>query len=242
VNRAIAAVFAAALVAVATGSADAQMIEDPSVPSSAEADVELPAAAVSRIRRVQVRLAPTEDARVIDTMSELRYDHRPTIFELITRERDTAGIVWFQILVPGRPNGRSGWVPSESLDVLYSVADTRIEVDRSRRRLRLVANGRTLIKGPVAVGAPGAPTPLGSFYLAAGFRPANRFLGPYAFETSAYSAITDWPRGGIVGLHGTSEPNSVGKRASHGCLRVFNRTILRLRKHVRIGTPLVIKP
>jgi lipoprotein-anchoring transpeptidase ErfK/SrfK len=241
-NRAIAALFAVALMAVSTGTgtAAAQVDEAPPEPESAEEDVQLPAAAVSRVRRVEVRAAPAADARVIERMRELRRDHRPTIFELVARERDSAGIAWFQILVPGRPNGRRGWVPAESLDVLYSVADRRIEVDRSRRRFRLVASGRTLIKGPIAVGTRDAPTPLGTFYLAAEFRPGHNFLGPYAFETSAYSALSDWPGGGIVGLHGTSEPQSVGKRASHGCLRVFNRTILRIRKHVRLGTPLII--
>ena len=66
-------------------------------------------------------------------------------------------------------------------------------------------------------------------------------LGPWAFETSAYAAITDWPRGGIVGLHGTSETWSVGLRASHGCLRVYNKVILALKKRVRPGTPLRIR-
>lgn len=93
----------------------------------------------------------------------------------------------------------------------------------------------------VAVGMADAPTPLGSFYLTASFRPDDDFLGPWAFETSAYAAITDWPRGGIVGLHGTSEGWSVGKAVSHGCLRVRNRVIVALRERVRAGTPLRIR-
>ncbi len=174
-------------------------------------------------------------------MSQLRYDFRPTIFELVKSRRSVTGDRWFRVHLPGRPNGRTGWVPAESLRVLYSVAGVRIEIDRSARVLRLIKGGRTVIRTPVAVGAPGAPTPLGSFYVMARFRPSNSFLGPYAFETSAYAAITDWPRGGVVGLHGTSVPSSVGRRASHGCLRVRNSVVMRLRKHIRLGTPIRIR-
>jgi lipoprotein-anchoring transpeptidase ErfK/SrfK len=203
-------------------------------------EVALPAASIATGRSVKVHERPSTDSRVIKKMPALRYDFRPTIFHLVARDRDAASELWFQILVPGRPNGRRGWVDADSIRVLYSVADSQIEIDRSRRRLWFIRGGRTLIKAPVAVGKPGAPTPLGSFYVAAEFRPSNSFLGRWAFETSAYAALTDWPHGGVVGLHGTSAPESVGKRASHGCLRVFNKTILLLRKYVRLGTPIRI--
>jgi len=239
-RRPIVAVIAGLVVALAAGGpASPAGIADA---ADAEASVDLPAAAISLVDRVQVRVAPLAEARRIKTMKDLRYDYRPTIFQLIARQRNGSGEDWFQIHVPGRPNGRLGWVPAASMDVLYSVSETRIEIDRSKRRLRLIGpGGRTQLKAAVAVGTRKAPTPLGKFYVTAAFRPGDRFLGPWAFETSAYAAITDWPRGGVVGLHGTSVPRSIGKRASHGCLRVFNRKILRLRKRVPLGTPIVIR-
>src|ERR671933_115137 len=69
-------------------------------------------------------------------------------------------------------------------------------------------------------------TPLGLFYVAAKYDPRDAFLGPFAFETSAYSRLSDWPGGGIVGIHGTSMPQLLGQAVSHGCVRVSNRTIL----------------
>ena len=42
-------------------------------------------------------------------------------------------------------------------------------------------------------------TPLGRFYVQAAFRPDDSFLGSFAFETSAYSRLTDWPGGGDRG-------------------------------------------
>jgi lipoprotein-anchoring transpeptidase ErfK/SrfK len=65
-------------------------------------------------------------------------------------------------------------------------------------------------------------------------------LGAYAFETSAYSKLSDWPGGGIVGVHGTNTPALIGRAVSHGCVRLRNRDIEYLRTVVRPGTPVKI--
>jgi lipoprotein-anchoring transpeptidase ErfK/SrfK len=65
-------------------------------------------------------------------------------------------------------------------------------------------------------------------------------LGKFAFETSAYSSLSEWPVVGIVGIHGTYEPQLLGQAVSHGCVRVSNRDILRLRARVGLGTPIRI--
>lgn len=226
------------------------------------ADVRLPAAGEAALSRVLVRSAPRRNARRVGAMNRLRFDYRPTVFFVIGRERegglgDGGGPVWLRIRVPGRPNGQTGWVQASALRGLHYVGGRELVVDRSKREIRLLDRGgdqrapghrdghrgrtRTVLRAPLAVGKPGAPTPLGSFYLTAAFRPNDSFLGPWAFETSAYAAISDWPQGGIVGLHGTSEPSSIGHEASHGCLRVYNSVILKLKRLVGPGTPLLIK-
>ena len=88
---------------------------------------------------------------------------------------------------------------------------------------------RRLLHAKVAVGAPGRETPLGEFYVTARFVPDDPFLGAFAFESSAYSRLTEWPGGGIVGIHGTSEPWLLGRAVSHGCVRVSNATALALK-------------
>lgn len=45
-----------------------------------------------------------------------------------------------------------------------------------------------------------------------------------------------------VGIHGTSSPNSPGKRVSHGCIRVRNENILELVEYVSIGMPIIVNP
>jgi hypothetical protein len=205
------------------------------------AGVALPAVGEALVPKVRARRKPRGGSERLATMSQFRFDHRPTVFYALSSRRNRAGESWYRISIPGRPNGRRGWVRSSQIRLRRPVGRLEIVIDRGAMRLRLKRGSRKLLGAPVAVGTADAPTPLGRFYVTAGFRPGNPFLGPWAFETSAYAAITDWPRGGIVGLHGTNLPSSVGTRASHGCLRVYNSVIRALKRKVRPGVPIVIK-
>jgi lipoprotein-anchoring transpeptidase ErfK/SrfK len=88
------------------------------------------------------------------------------------------------------------------------------------------------------------PTPRGRFYIRSeltGYGAAGSFYGPVAFATSAISdTLTDWPGGGIVGIHGTSLPQLIPGRISHGCVRLRNPDILRLERLMPVGTPVTI--
>ena len=45
-----------------------------------------------------------------------------------------------------------------------------------------------------------------------------------------------------IGIHGTDEPESIGTRASEGCVRLRNDKLLELRKFVYVGMPVTILP
>jgi lipoprotein-anchoring transpeptidase ErfK/SrfK len=115
-----------------------------------------------------------------------------------------------------------------------------VYIDRSARTLELWDSRRLLLRTTVAVGAPGMETPTGLYYVQWKFRPQAEILGAYAFETSAYSRLSDWPGGGVVGVHGTYWPWLLGQAVSHGCVRVHNRDILELSRLVSVGTPIRI--
>jgi len=68
----------------------------------------------------------------------------------------------------------------------------------------------------------------------------NPAYGPYAFGTGAYSVLSDWPGGGVVGIPGTDKPHLIPGRPSHGCIRVPNSAIARLWHLMPIGTPVTI--
>ena len=69
----------------------------------------------------------------------------------------------------------------------------------------------------------------------------NSAYGPYAIGTSAYSpTLTDWPGGGVVGIHGTDQPGLVPGHPSHGCVRLHNGDVTRLYRILQLGTPITI--
>ena len=130
-------------------------------------------------------------------------------------------------------------MPAASVELLR--VDRWLVIFRDERRFAYVLRGHVVRSGPVAVGATGMSTPLGLFYVQARFRPVGSpILGAYAFETSGYSRLSDWPGGGVVGVHGTNTPELIGQAVSHGCVRLRNSDIEYLRGVVRVGTPIKI--
>jgi lipoprotein-anchoring transpeptidase ErfK/SrfK len=189
---------------------------------------------------VTVRSAPRSDARRVAVLREFRSHYRPQVVLVLSQrvDRETGRPAWYRISVPGRPNGRTGWIPAAAATI--KPVRQLIYIDRSARRLEVWSRGHVVLRTKVAVGAPGMETPLGLFYVTWRFVPTAAVLGRFAFETSAYSRLSDWPGGGIVGIHGTYAPWLLGRAVSHGCVRVSNRDILRMRRFVAPGTPIRI--
>lgn len=147
---------------------------------------------------------------------------------------------WLKVRIPGRPNGRIGWVRRGGLGRLR-VVTTRLVVDRRRLRATLYRSGKRFWSARVGIGAPEAPTPRGKFWVREAFRVrGNTIYGPYAVGTSAYSNLSDWPGGGVVGIHGTNQPWLIPGRPSHGCIRMRNRDITFLVYRLPLGTPVRI--
>ena len=196
-------------------------------------------------RPTPVLAAPRANARQVGALRQFRPDFRPQYVLALSVAKRKGGPRWYRLSVPGRPNGKTGWVPASAVD-LWPVKK-RILIDVGARRFEFWSGKRLLRSGRVAVGAPGTETPTGLFYVTWKFDPRIdpnwSGLGNYAFETSAYSPnLSDWPGGGIVGLHGTPQPYLLGQAVSHGCVRFHNRDIEFLKNRVPLGTPIKIVP
>jgi lipoprotein-anchoring transpeptidase ErfK/SrfK len=176
----------------------------------------------------------------VSVLKEFRSAYRPQVVLALSQrsEPETGKPTWYRISLPGRPNGRTGWIPAEAADI--RPMHKLVYIDRSARRLEVWSKTRLLLRTKVAVGRPGMETPLGLFYVTWRFVPTTPVLGKFAFETSAYSRLSDWPGGGIVGIHGTFTPSLLGQAVSHGCVRVANGDIVRMRALVGVGTPIQI--
>jgi lipoprotein-anchoring transpeptidase ErfK/SrfK len=119
-------------------------------------------------------------------------------------------------------------------------AERRIVVSIPDRKLALVEDGRTLLAFRIAVGAPGSPSPNGDF------RVVNMVMDPVYYHPG--EVIPPGPENPVgprwiglsikgYGIHGTNEPRLIGRRVSHGCIRLSNRDVRILFAYLRIGDP-----
>jgi L,D-transpeptidase catalytic domain len=196
----------------------------------------------------------TQAARIFRTPStqgrrvgRLRFnteDGLPETYLLLVRHVDSAGQGWVKLRIPGRPNGRVGWVRREALGPFH-FTDKRIVVDRARLRMYVLRRGRLRWSAPVGIGKRGTPTPAGRFWIREKIRIWSRRSGywPYAFGTAAYSTLSEWPGGGVVGIHGPYGAPwwAIPGRISHGCIRLRPRDVSWLARHIGVGTPLRIR-
>lgn len=162
-----------------------------------------------------------------------------TVFGLLEVNSDG----WALVSVPIRPNGTTGWVRVESVE-LY-VVDGQIVVDLTARTLTYYVDGEEVLTTEIAIGTNRNATPTGHFFVTDSVTLSipNSPWGPAALGISAYSdTITEYNGGpGIIGIHGTNKPSSIGQAASLGCVRLPNELITLLHALVPIGTPVEIR-
>ena len=200
--------------------------------------IHLPAAGDLAVPLVVAHATPsTTGARVL-VLHQFRSDFRRQEVLAVAKTMGSDGNVWYQLNLPMRPNGTLGWVQARQVEV--APVTNRILINIDRRQMEVLHGNQVLYKTTVAVGAPGMETPTGHFYVQVRFVPDDPFLGVFAFETSAYSKLSEWPGGGVVGIHGTSAPWLLGQAVSHGCVRMSNEAALVLKRLVPVGTPITI--
>jgi lipoprotein-anchoring transpeptidase ErfK/SrfK len=121
-------------------------------------------------------------------------------------------------------------------------------IDKSSNQLTVYLNGRAAYYFPVATGRTKDLTPAGQFHIVTkivkpwyvrkqipGGHPRNplgtRWMGLNVPGTGGYT----------YGIHGTNRPYSIGGRVSSGCIRMHNRDIEWLYRHIPLGTVVVIR-
>jgi lipoprotein-anchoring transpeptidase ErfK/SrfK len=194
------------------------------------------------VSSVAARRWPSRDAPAIATFRKVNPQGATQVFDLEGSVLDSGGTIWFRALLPIRPNGTSGYIPAGSVRILQT--SYRIVVDREALRLTLWKGCRQVMKLKIGLGKESTPMPNGDFYIVSLLKPpvAQSIYGKYAYGLSAFSnAITDWKGGGVIGLHGTNDPSSIGNRKSHGCIRLYNWDISKLVPLLPLGTPVEIR-
>lgn len=105
-----------------------------------------------------------------------------------------------------------------------------IDVSASKRQLKLFDGNKLIKTYPIAVGKMLTPTPTGTYTI---INKQPNPGGPFGVLWMGLSA----PH---YGIHGTNNPSSIGKKVSHGCIRMFNHDVLELSSKVRVGTSVYI--
>ena len=163
----------------------------------------------------------------------------PTVLAVVDGPRDG----WAQVMLPGRPNGSTGWI--RAAEVEFFVVDSRIVVDLSERKLWLEVDGKRTLTTEVGIGSVHNPTPTGYYFVTDNVSLADPGgpWGPHALGISARSeVITEFNGGdGIIGIHGTNNPSSIGGNISLGCVRLPNHAITALHERVPLGTLVEIR-
>ena len=169
------------------------------------------------------------------------WEYRPSILPVIAIR---AG--WVQVRIPQRPNGSTSWLPSD--DVALNVTPYRIVVNVTTRRLALYQDGKQVFSAPAGIGTTSDPTPPGQYFLAFDEPPPqpDPGYGPFIMVTSAHSPdIADWQGSGdaLIGIHGPlgedAAIGATGAKISHGCIRLHEAALAKLRA-VPPGTPIDI--
>ncbi len=118
--------------------------------------------------------------------------------------------------------------------------DYGIVVDKSRYTLKLYKGGALVKTYKIAIGRnpDGADkkkkgdlrTPEGNFYIVS-IHKSDKWLheGKYAYGPWFLRLKTPWQG---IGIHGTDEPESLGTKASEGCIRMHSEHITELKKLV----------
>jgi len=189
------------------------------------------AAGVSEVRvegahAVTVTLAPADSTGATFT-ARVTVHHGRTVLSITAGD----GVTWSE------PVTRTVWS-------LGTVSKKRfVLVDKSDFMLYAIRGSAVIASFPVATGMLGTPTPVRAFYLARPSRSPNSVWGPFRMRLwirhhmrVAYTVhvgghhVRRWKT--VVRriptafyIHGTNDPDSIGTRASHGCVRLWNSNL-----------------
>jgi lipoprotein-anchoring transpeptidase ErfK/SrfK len=187
--------------------------------------------------QVQVYATASEDepTTALDNPNE----HGAPLVFLVDEEDDE----WLKVHLPIRPNGSTGYVRAADVDVVDN--PYRIDIALTDHRLTVTKGDTVIADEPVGVGTESTPTPGGVYYIKELLQPPQPDgpYGPYAYGLSGFSNELDEFAGGdgVIGIHGTNEPEAIGTDVSHGCIRMSNDAITELAAILPLGTPVHIE-
>ena len=142
--------------------------------------------------------------------------------------------------------------PKVTRDDLLDATPVAVTISRDDRRVRVFHRGDLAQTYNVAVGEPKYPTPVGSFVVQTMQKnptwnvPDSDWAGELAGQVikagdARNPLVARWIGfNGSVGFHGTKSAGSLGRAASHGCVRMAPGDVIDLYKRLQVGTPVLV--
>ena len=129
-------------------------------------------------------------------------------------------------------------IVAQQIAAQTAISQRLVVVSLEDRKLALVEDGQVKKIYTVAVGKPSTPSPEGTFTIERRVaNPIYRHDGKVVMPGPHNPVGSRWMGLSIrgYGIHGTNEPNSIGKAASHGCIRMRNRDVEELFELTPVG-------
>jgi lipoprotein-anchoring transpeptidase ErfK/SrfK len=166
----------------------------------------------------------------------------PTTLPVLARSIGAGGARWLQVMLPGRPDGLTGWITQSGTRA--AVTDWRVVLNLAARRVTVYNDGSRVRTFKAVVGKPSTPTPTGQFFVQEVVQlQRGEPGGPFALALSARSnALQEFEGGpGQIAMHGRDNlGGTLGAAESHGCVRLGTPAIDWLAARIGGGTPVTI--
>lgn len=142
----------------------------------------------------------------------------------------------------GRPDK---FLPSPDL-----LAQIHLVLKLSERRVYVYDRDQVKTSFPVAIGRAGWETPTGEYQV---IQMQHDPIWEHPFTGELVPPGQDNPLGvrwigfwtdgtNYIGFHGTPNTETIGRPASHGCVRMYNHDVVKLFEMVELGTPVKVVP
>lgn len=206
-------------------------------------DVAGPYASIPNDMMEMSKLAQLGYANVAEALGE-RFHASPRLLQRLNPDKplDVAGT---ELLVPN------------VADMAPLPVAAKVVVDRSESTVELLdAQDKTIAQYPASTGSTNDPLPIGEWKIVGVATDPTFHYNPALFwdadPSHAKAKIAPGPNNPVgvawidldkphYGIHGTSEPATIGKTQTHGCIRVTNWSARAIAQSVKPGTPAVLQ-
>ncbi|MGH9085011.1 MAG: L,D-transpeptidase [Acidimicrobiales bacterium] len=241
-RAAVGAVLAGVLLVACTGERPDLADDEETTTTVAGATTTTEADANAEVAEVDGRAIDVyADATAADPVQQLTQEQAaaapdiPIVLLVIGQSDDR-----LEVRLPTPPVGSTGWVARE--DVKVSAVSQRVEIELGAHRIKVLDAGEVVLDEPIAVGQTDRPAP-GSYFLKELLQPpdASGPYGTYVYGLAGFTTdLKHFNTGtGIVGIHGTPDPSTLGQDVPAGSIRVHGDVLGRLVNELGLplGTP-----